>query len=120
MSGTETFTFPMPVNVANARLHWAAKHREHEAWKTRALLGDRNLRWRRSPLAKVSVAAVLYIGSKAMDDDNAVARLKWCLDFLKERGIIVDDSREHVRLEGIPDQRPGTPRRIVLTVREVA
>lgn len=120
MSEGLTFTFPMPANLGNGRQHWAVKHREHEAWKTRALLGDRSLRWRRTPLEQVTVSAVFYIGSKPMDDDNAVARLKWCLDFLKERGIITDDSRKHLRLRGIPEQRPGTPRRVVLTVESLA
>jgi len=62
---------------------------------------------------------VLY-PRQLMDDDNAVARLKWCLDLLVERGIIVNDKRPHLTLTGIPDQRLGSkPTRIELTL-EVA
>lgn len=112
-------TFPMPVNIANARLHWAVKSRKHNEWKLRAIVGERGLRGRHRPIQKCQVTAVLYARQR-MDDDNAVARLKWPLDLLKERGLIVDDKRPHLMLTGIPEQRQSSPQRIVLTVQEVA
>lgn len=115
---TLTITMPLPTNLANARLHWAAKLSAHNAWKLRAIADEPHLRGKRPrrPLERVEVAAVFYVGSVLMDDDNATARLKWPLDLLKERGVIVDDKRPHLRLAGIPEQRQGTPRRVVLTI----
>jgi hypothetical protein len=117
---TLTLTFPMPVNLANARMHWAVKHRRHQEWKTRAIVMERGLRGRHRPMDRVRVSALMYVGGGPMDDDNATARLKWCLDLLKERGLIVDDKRPHLTLTGIPEQRQGTPKRVVLTLEEVA
>lgn len=118
MARTLTLTFPMPVNLANARLHWAAKNRKHNDWKTRALVGERLLRGRRRTMERVRISAVMYVGRAVMDHDNATARLKWCFDFLKERGLIVDDSPKYLTLTGIPEQRQGTPKRVVLTLEE--
>lgn len=112
-------TLPMPTNLANARLHWRAKDKAHQAWKTRAVVMEKALHGRHRPMARATVSAVLYVGGGRMDDDNAVARLKWCLDLLKERGLIVDDKRPHLTLEGIPEQRTATPRRVELTLVEV-
>lgn len=120
MSRTVSVTFPMPLNLANARLHWAAKLRKHNEWKQRAIVTERALRGRHRPMQRVRVTAILYVGGDRMDDDNATARLKWPLDLLKERGLIVDDKRPHLMLTGIPEQRQGTPRRIILTLEEVA
>ena len=117
---TIVVTFPMPVNLANARMHWAKKLRHHHEWKTRAVVGERALRGRHRPMQRVRVSALMYVGGGRMDDDNATARLKWCLDLLKERGLIVDDARPHLTLTGIPEQRQGTPKRVVLTLEEVA
>ena len=117
---TVVVTFPMPLNLANARLHWAAKMRKHNEWKTRAVVGERALRGRHRAMQRVRVTAVMYVGHGPMDDDNATARLKWPLDLLKERGLIVDDKRPHLMLTGIPEQRQGNPRRVVLTLEEVA
>ena len=114
-------TFPMPVNLANARMHWAQKNRHHDAWKMRALVQARGLRvGLKRPMQRVRVTAILYLGRGVMDQDNSVARLKWCLDFLKERGVIADDDPQHLTLTGIPEQRQGTPKRVVLTIEEVA
>jgi hypothetical protein len=111
-------TFPMPVNLANARLHWREKARRHQAWKMLAVVRERGLRGRHRPMQRLRVTAVLYHGGAVMDHDNAVARLKWCLDLLRERGLIVDDSPRHLTLTGIPEQRAGRPRRVVLTLEE--
>lgn len=109
----------MPVNLGNARLHWRAKSKLHADWKTRAIVFERGLRGRHRPMARCEVTAILYARGP-MDDDNAVARLKWPLDFLKERGIIVDDKRPYLTLTGIPEQRRGHPQRIELIVQELA
>lgn len=69
-------------------------------------------------MQRARVSAVLYLRQR-MDDDNSVARLKWPLDLLKARGLIVDDKRPHLELVGIPEQRQGSPQRIVLTLEEL-
>jgi len=113
-------TFPMPVNLANARMHWAQKQRRHDAWKMRALVQERGLRVRpKRPIKRCRVSAIMYLGRGVMDHDNSVARLKWCIDFLKERGVIVDDDPKHLTLTGIPEQRQGNPKRVVLTIEEI-
>lgn len=102
-------------------MHWAQKNRRHQEWKTRAIVGERGLRGRHRPMQRARVSGcVIYIGSVLMDDDNAVARLKWCFDLLVERGLLVDDKRPHLTLAVIPEQRQGSPRRVVLTLEEVA
>lgn len=118
MADTLVFTFPMPPNLANARMHWAKKVREHHAWKQRAIAGERRLRGRRPrrPFERVSVKIVMYPRQR-MDDDNATSRAKWALDLLVERGIVVDDKRPHLMLEAVPEQRVGgKPPRIELVV----
>lgn len=118
---TVTVTFPLPINLANARMHWAQKKRHHDAWKMRALVEERALRVRpKHPMARVRVSAVLHVGRVLMDHDNAVARLKWCLDFLIERGLIVDDGPKFLEWAGFPEQRQGNPKRVTLTIEEVA
>ena len=52
---------------------------------------------------QVLVTAKLYVWSQ-MDDDNAVARLKWVLDALKLSGLVRDDKRPWCSLTGIPAQ----------------
>lgn len=116
---TVTLTLPMPPNVANARMHWAAKMRARRQWEQRAIVMERGLRGRHRPMQRCRVTAILYLRQR-MDDDNSVARLKFPLDLLKARGLIVDDKRPHLELAGIPEQRQGTPQRIVLTVEELS
>ena len=113
-------TLPIPENLGNSRLHWAAKHRKHMAWKTLALVWEKQLRGRHKPPHSVRVAVRFYWGRKQFSDaDNTVARCKWPLDLLKERGLIVDDKWPHVRWEGFPEQYADKPRRLELTLTEV-
>lgn len=116
---TVTLTLPMPPNIANARMHWAAKLRHKRAWEQRAIVGERGLRGRHRPMQRCRCTAVLVLRQR-MDDDNSVARLKWVLDLLKIRGLVVDDKRPHLELTGIPEQRQGHPQRVILTLEEVA
>lgn len=115
-----TFTFPMPENLGNSRMHWRKKHQRHAAWEAIALVQEPLLRGRPETLPHVRVTAVFYLGTdqraQFMDDDNAVSRLKWCLDLLKKRGVIVDDKRPHLVLAGIPEQRKEAPRRVEVTL----
>lgn len=118
---TITVTMPLPLNLANSRMHWGAKLRKHNEWKLRAIVGERGLRGRHRPMQKVRVSAVFYMGRGPLcDPDNITARLKWPLDLLKERGLIVDDNPRVLTLTGIPEQRQGNPKRVELTLEECA
>jgi hypothetical protein len=103
--------FPLPDNVTNRRSgasSWQAKGRElrkfRKALYLRQLVGalppspDR-------PLAKVLVSSTMKLGG-AMDDDNAVARHKPLLDWLKQKdvGFIIDDRRKYLRWKSFPRQ----------------
>jgi hypothetical protein len=110
-------TLPMPPNWPNARMHWAAKHRAGQAWKLEALVKEPQLRGKHKPPHSVQIQARFYLGRKQfMDADNSVSRLKLVVDFLKERGLIVDDKWPHVRWAGFPEQYPNKPRRLELTL----
>lgn len=116
---TLTLTLPLPVNLANSRMHWRTKSRAHQEWENHAIATERQLRVRPVPMQRATASAVLYVGRWVMDDDNATARVKWCLDLAKRQGLILDDKRPHLTLLGIPEQRPEMPRRIELTLTEV-
>lgn len=121
------FTAPMPELVTNSNRgrsrHWRAAHREKLAYwdKLDLLAAAKQIpRPPASPIAKCTVRSVMYLGG-AMDDDNAIARHKPLLDWLKKRSYIVDDRRKCLRWEALPDQivkRDGNYR-IVLTLTEV-
>ncbi len=117
---TLTLVLPLPPNVANARGSWVTKRRAVNDWKGRAIVMERGLRGRHRPMQRATLSAVMYVGGGRMDDDNCVSRLKPAIDLLRERGLIVDDRRPYLTLVGIPEQRTTTPRRVELTLVEVA
>ena len=84
------FHLPMPENLANSRMHWRAKHSKRQGYE-RFLSG---LLYARQlppvpvfPLTAATVYAELRLGN-AMDDDNAVARCKWALDWIVKAGYL--------------------------------
>lgn len=98
---------PMPDNIANSRMHWRARDRVKKEYA--ACLDDMQNCGLipsppKAPLQKATVRSVMQLGN-AMDDDNAVARHKPVLDWLKTRGYIVDDRRANLRWESFPEQR---------------
>lgn len=101
-------TFPMPPNLTNAgsRSHWKIKGREKKAYlkvcderQNCGLLPAPP----KMPHASIELSSVMHLGS-AMDDDNALARHKWPLDWLKTRGFIVDDRRQNIKWLSLPEQ----------------
>lgn len=80
---------PIPPNRGNDRLHWAAEKRAKDAYYTACLA-----RYGKPPkvtLSRATIGATLYT-HQTMDEDNLMARLKFPVDFLVERGYITDDS----------------------------
>src|SRR5687767_1865087 len=94
-------TLPLPPNMGNSRMHWRTKHRKRLDYLAACdAIGPRVRPRQLSEL--VELRATLYLGNH-MDDDNALARLKWPVDWLKTRGHLVDDGRKHCRMT-IPEQ----------------
>lgn len=105
-----TFTrlvVPLPPNMANdGRVHWRRKYNaQQEYFDTLDLL----LAARRIPApprevpGRVRLTAHLFVWSE-MDDDNALARLKHALDWLRTRGYVADDRRRNIEWTGLPQQ----------------
>lgn len=107
------FRFPMPMNIANRSgrrtSHWAVEYgKKTQFWAVCDVLqraGDFPPP-PASPLPRAVVHSVMRLGH-AMDDDNAMRRHKWVLDWLKTRGYIVDDKRKCIRWAGLPEQIVG-------------
>lgn len=100
---------PLPPNRANDRSHWRKVHREKKAYYELAtfqllLQSDYGRRVRAEGGDYFNVTATLYVKAK-MDDDNAVARLKWPLDTLVNNGLLFSDKRPWCTLTGIPEQQ---------------
>jgi hypothetical protein len=97
---------PMPDNVANSRTHWRSRSKLKK--KYRAQLDELQNAGLippppKTPLPRVTVRSLMRLGN-AMDDDNAIARHKPILDWLKTRGYIADDRRKCLRWESFPEQ----------------
>lgn len=118
-----TLSVPMPPNLTNRRSggsHWRTVHREKAAYQ--AALTTR-LRARLlpvpppEPFARVRIHSTMYLGAH-MDDDNAMARHKWLVDWLRAAGYVADDRKRNIEWAAFPEQivkRDGNYR-IVLTL----
>lgn len=117
---------PLPENRANRRgsTHWARVKGDRDTYKQAACVAvwQQTTATQRGELGvgHVAVTATLYVW-QYMDDDNAVARLKWPLDVLKRTGVLHDDKRPWCRLSGIPEQKiDRTNQRLELVLEKVA
>ena len=97
---------PMPDNIANARVHWRERDKLKKQYAARlddmqgaGLIPEPP----KTPFAKASIRSTMQLGN-AMDEDNAMARHKPLLDWLKTRGYIVDDRRSCLTWEAFPHQ----------------
>jgi hypothetical protein len=113
------FEFPLPENLGNARLHWAAKHRrKQEYWERLDLLvmAKENpkpvSRWTKAE------AEVQMRTWRRCDLDNAYARLKWIGDWLETRGYVANDKDVRYTLDCRTAQRADLG--ITLVLREAA
>jgi hypothetical protein len=120
------FRFPMPMNIANQSgrrtSHWGVIHNaKNKYWGHLDFLAKAGQLPTPpdAPWEKVTVHSVMRLGH-AMDDDNAMRRHKWVMDWLKTRKYIVDDKRKHLRWAALPDQIVGRKQdyTITLTVSE--
>lgn len=114
------FSLPMPLNIANARLHWRAKNRERRAYLDTLMLlqmAKHLPQSPRSPFAHPRIAVVMTLANR-MDHDNAMARLKWPCDWLQASGFIAND--KDLTWDGLPTQviSRSIPARIEITLTE--
>jgi hypothetical protein len=123
MEGETRLELPLPVNVANARLHWRSKDTLRQAYFAHC---DTLLRAGVEALPPVVPTAYAAIRielhcKREMDTDNAVARFKWAGDWLQERGYIQSDKPARLRWDAMPTQFPkATVPRLVIFLREVS
>lgn len=109
MSLPLVITVPMPPPLTNASgrsRHWRTVHQAKvEYWDTLDLLeAARQLPARPArPLDRVTIASRMTLGG-AMDDDNALARHKWLLDWLVRSKYLAGDRRTNIRWAGFPEQ----------------
>lgn len=97
---------PLPPNIANGRMHWRVKlNRKHAYHETLDMLAAARQipAPPPEPPRQATISAKLYLYSH-MDDDNAMGRVKWFLDWLVTNGYLAGDSRKHLRWAGIPHQ----------------
>jgi hypothetical protein len=91
---------PLPPNLANGRMHWRVKNRRRAEFFDRC---DLLYPHRLVPMVdRVELRAHLYVGGQ-MDDDNALARIKWAADWLVTRMYLTSDKRPHCVFT-IPEQ----------------
>jgi hypothetical protein len=128
-----TLVVPMPPNVTNrsrGSTHWRRAWREKTNYCSMldyiaayppnsdgGLAGCELPPPPSVPFAHVLVTSDMVLGG-AMDDDNAVARHKWLLDWLVAHGYLASDRRTCVRWAAFPTQRVTRkePARIHLTL----
>lgn len=120
---TLTLVLPLPPNMANGRDHWAKKNKRRKWFNAdcdiRALTGQLPDP-PKAPFQRATIRATLYVWD-LMDHDNAMARMKYAVDWLVSRGYLVDDSPAHLTWEGLPEQVIDRKhRKLVLTLTPVA
>lgn len=110
MSAPLVFRLPLPANLVNSgrgrSRHWRAAHAEKQAFRracdayqAAGLVPPPPPR----PIARATIAARLTVWN-AMDDDNAMARTKVAVDWLRTRGYLAGDTRRHLRWVAMPEQ----------------
>lgn len=110
------FVVPMPPLITNAggqrSRHWRALEREKaEYWDALDFValgwtggpGYRMPPVPATPLERAVVSSHMTLGG-AMDDDNAIARHKWLIDWLVGAGYLASDRRTCLRWAALPTQ----------------
>ena len=104
---------PLPENLANARLHWRTKNRRRANYMLACTCAD--ARRPVEPIAPAVVHATLYMHNR-MDEDNLTARLKWVIDWLVERQILLDDHPSAMTLGTVEQAIDRKRQRVEVTV----
>lgn len=115
------FEMPLPANVANGRVHWRTKYnagKQYQRTLDNRLLVRILPKAPAQPFAKAR-AEIEVRTFRIMDRDNATARVKNCLDWLKTRGYIVNDSPDHLALSVEPVKVPKSGCGVFVKLTEV-
>lgn len=123
---TLCFEFPLPPRVLNPgnKSHWRVTHGQKQQFYSTCdlmlklgMLPKPPVR----PFQQAALTSVMRLGA-AMDDDNALARHKFVLDWLKTRKYVADDRKKNLRWTALPEQVVGRKQkyRIELTLTEEA
>jgi hypothetical protein len=99
---------PMPPNIGNgSHGHWAVRDKQRKAYLKALDMWQAAKRIPPpppEPLQRATIDSVMNL-SRMMDQDNAMRRHKWVLDWLKTRGYIADDSPKVLTWVSFPEQR---------------
>ena len=124
MPDVAEFVFPLPVNLANSRMHWRAKYAAKKSWMDRTdmlVLTKLIPSPPTEPWQKAVVTVHLAMGN-TMDFDNMVARCKWAIDWLVTRGYLLNDNPKCLRWSAMPTQeivrKPNTTYMLVTLQQE--
>lgn len=104
------FRLPMPENLTNRKSgkgHWRTIHNEKKRYQAHLdllLTGGIIPPPPEVPMAKAKITSAMTLGG-AMDDDNALARHKVAVDWLRTRGYIKSDRKTCLSWTGLPTQR---------------
>lgn len=114
-----TLNVPLPPNAANSRRMWRVALREKkEYWQALTLLGMCGALPKPpgKPFDPAHIIVHMHVWN-IMDNDNAMARLKPLLDWM--RGLYIgDDSPKRLKWEGLPAQSIDRRRpRVEVTVK---
>jgi hypothetical protein len=92
-------TLPLPPNLANSRFHWRVKNNKRKAYfETCDILAAVRgfVKEFAAPMPeRVKIKATIYCGGR-MDHDNAIARLKWPVDWMVNNDVLENDSPAHL------------------------
>lgn len=91
--------------------HWRITHREKQLWRQEVRYARLQAGYRIAPPPARAKVTIERYGHRALDVDNFVGGLKSVIDSLRQEGLIVDDTAEHLEL--VPRQFAGTPRTVI-------
>jgi hypothetical protein len=103
-------SLPLPPNMVNgalSRAHWSSKTKARTVYRQLCQAWTAVNYYFPPPFSlapPVTITSVMYV-HQTMDDDNAVARHKWAIDWLKDRGWLASDAHGKLRWSDMPHQR---------------
>lgn len=96
-------TLPLPPNMGNARRHWRVTLREKKAYLyTLDVLKMVGQLPKPTLICPAELLSTLYVWNW-MDDDGAMSRIKWPVDWLHANNYIEGDHRSQLRIR-VPEQ----------------
>lgn len=127
------FVLPLPPALGNARMHWRVRQAEKKRYAVqlevarhaaRVGLAGAVFQFPKKPRRPIECALISahLVMWNPMDDDNAMSRMKFLLDWLVRESYLADDRRTNLRWTGLPTQevtRAHHALRVELTITPV-